>query len=832
MTTLQSPGARRVRFAHIAVTLALLLAPSRPVSAAALPVSWQVAPPPLGVQQHTAIVDAPRHRMVVYGKGDFWAFDLVSHEWTMMKPGGGSGRSTHSAVFDQAHDRMLVYGGRDDQGYVQNYGFSIALTSAAYATLPAGAIPGFRADHVALSDPARNRMILLGGTRASWEEPMSADSVFAFDLNANTWSSTHAQGPAPYLYGGPIAALDAGHDRVLALAGGVYQLTLSNPPTWSQLSPTGTPPPDLAGRVIGDPDRGRLILVRADMSVWALSFDATPAWTQLFAAGPSPSARANFSLVLDADRNQAVLFGGIQTAGGALRNDTWRFDLVGNAWSLLSDPGTLPVRMDHAAAYVPGMDAMLVFGGGPGPVNDVLVYPLDAMHPFTTLATSGTPPAPRLQHSMAYDPVRNRLLVFGGTSGGSINSELPPDVFALTLDGTPTWSTMTLPGGPRRRMFPSTAYDPVRDRLIVFGGQDSTANACTDVWALTLSGDPTWQLVMPDGQIPWVIAGTMVYDPSRDDLVVLGTSSDYFVHAWKLNLSGVPAWTSWQSPGGPEVMYEMRAVLDPYGDRVLFYGGKGTQAAMPGEQGGVLRSLSLATPTWNVHSLSGSPQWTARHSLVHDPTRFRTVMFGGIETPNGAKSSNARFVWLINQDVSTPALVSLVSSEMIGTRARIVWQVSDGGGTGWSVERSRVAGEWEPVGTPDVVSGDRLEFIAGDLAPGSRVGFRLLADQNGVQRPMGETWIDVPARTLAFRRAAITADGLLQFEADLPAAGTARLEAFDVGGRRLGEVRIATGADGTVRGELSLGSRVPSGLCLLRLSAAGHSVSRKLVIVR
>ena len=56
---------------------------------------------------------------------------------------------------------------------------------------------------------------------------------------------------------------------------------------------------------------------------------------------------------------------------------------------------------------------------------------------------SGTPPSARDGHTAIYDPVRDRMVVFGGDDGALRN-----DVWALTLSGSPAWSALAPVGTP------------------------------------------------------------------------------------------------------------------------------------------------------------------------------------------------------------------------------------------------------------------------------------------------------------------------------------------------------------------------------------------------
>src|SRR5689334_17205884 len=81
------------------------------------------------------------------------------------------------------------------------------------------------------------------------------------------------------------------------------------------------------------------------------------------------------------------------------------------------------------------------------------------------------PPSARVRHSAIYDPVRNRMVVFGGLSGSTAQN----DVWELTLSGTPAWHQIVPAGvSPGARSGHAAVYDPVRDRMIVYGGSGAS----------------------------------------------------------------------------------------------------------------------------------------------------------------------------------------------------------------------------------------------------------------------------------------------------------------------------------------------------------------------
>src|SRR5439155_27297482 len=125
-------------------------------------------------------------------------------------------------------------------------------------------------------------------------------------------------------------------------------------------------------------------------------------------------------------------------------------------------------------------DRMVVFWGydGAGPRNDVWVLSLAGSPAWNALAPAGRSPDARYRHTAIYDPAGDRMVVFGGN-----DRTLRNDVWALSLGGSPAWSALLAAGSsPAGRSDHAAIYDPVRDRMVVFGGYGGGYR--NDVWAL------------------------------------------------------------------------------------------------------------------------------------------------------------------------------------------------------------------------------------------------------------------------------------------------------------------------------------------------------------
>ncbi len=188
------------------------------------------------------------------------------------------------------------------------------------------------------------------------------------------------------------------------------------------------------------------------------------------------------SLAFDARRSTVVAFGGQTFDGMPAR--TWRWD--GSAFSELASAAASPTpRSGFAMTYDATRGRIVLFGGfsaAGGLLDDVWEW--DGAR-WAQMPAS-TRPTPRKEHALAYDAVRGRTLLFGGTNvmGAQLDD-------TWEWDGT-TWRDVTGTGTrPLARRHAGMAFDPVRGRTVLFGGDRQAASG-----AQTMERD-TWEW---DGQ--------------------------------------------------------------------------------------------------------------------------------------------------------------------------------------------------------------------------------------------------------------------------------------------------------------------------------------------
>jgi hypothetical protein len=305
-----------------------------------------------------------------------------------------------------------------------------------------------------------------------------------------------------------------------------------------------------------------------------------------------PSARREFAAIADAQRDRYLIFGGFGFQApdpGGLFREVWTLSLDGiPAWNPLEISGASPgERHSPQWGYDPARQRLIVFGGYghhyPGDpnayLNDLWQLSLDGTPAWTELIPSGTGPTGRLAGASIYDPLRQRFVVFGGTVGASV------DVWQLSLSGEPTWSILAADGAPPIAGYGmTTIYDPVRDRMLMFGGStsDDYFGVHNQVWELTLSDSPDWRQLSPLGTPPSPRRTlTSLYDPLRDRMITFGgwdgmsnDTTSFLGDTWALSLSGELRWTQLLPDGDTPIGRDaMTAAYDAKHDRLVVFGG-------------------------------------------------------------------------------------------------------------------------------------------------------------------------------------------------------------------------------------------------------------------
>jgi hypothetical protein len=211
---------------------------------------------------------------------------------------------------------------------------------------------------------------------------------------------------------------------------------------------------------------------------WTWTLDA--GWNNLRFlgyAGQKPYQLTGGSSVYDAGRDRWLVMGGYAQAL------TWEWD--GATWQEDAAPGGTSQLAGARLVYDSRRGQVYALGNrdrGPAPW---LYDP--GQNVWSAQPSSGPSPLPREWAGVAYDARRDRVMVFGGfvlTTGtnGSLTGGVVGDL-AEWDPATGAWQSCPVTGdAPTARENAAFAYDPARDVVVLYGGDDGSATFNTDLW--------------------------------------------------------------------------------------------------------------------------------------------------------------------------------------------------------------------------------------------------------------------------------------------------------------------------------------------------------------
>ena len=468
----------------------------------------------------------------------------------------------------------------------------------------------------------------------------------------------------------PIGVYDPVRHRVLAIDADlfdydyhqfkVYAFDPAPEPHWSVLATAGEDPGErYLAALVYDPVRDRLVMLgnvtvgtgglNVRFEVWALTLSGTPAWEKLVTQGVSPDARYGHSAIYDPVNDRVVVFGGVDALAypEVFHSDVWALSLATNSWTSLVPDGVGPGgREGQGAIYDPARRRMLVFGGHAESNtrvfwNDLWELSLAGSPTWSQITPDGPVPGARSAFGTVYDPVRRRMLIHGGVLADS--GIEPDELWALSLDGTPSWARIATQNTLRGRAYPIDVYDPDADRLLACGGGGFPQTS-----ELALADPERWNAVLPTA--PLLTPGArsahaVVYDSRRDRFTVLGgefSTADSLV--WQFSAQDSAPWRPEQSPAPPYVQsqwgYAQATVFDSLGDRFILFN-QGRAWSSPANSPQVWSRLGPELQDGNPNPIEGA-------GVTLDARRNRLLVSGGyIFYPHG-DSWTTNAIWALS----------------------------------------------------------------------------------------------------------------------------------------------------------------------------------------
>jgi len=324
--------------------------------------------------------------------------------------------------------------------------------------------------------------------------------------------------------------------------------------TWYNMSPAtksgGNP---LYGRyhaaMVYDPDVDRMIMFGGQNpdgtnlnDTWEYDHDSNT-WTNrspTYVGTLTP--RYGADMVYDSDADKIILFGGNGGSPQVRQSDTWIYNYNNNTWwerSPIIVEGTLYARYKHRMVYDSTEKKTIMFGGQ-GRYNDTWEYDYD-----TNTWSNRTPIYdsgilwPRDTHGMTYDPIADKVILFGGYADYGPSNDESNDTWAYDYsDNTwynrsPTYSGGTMEIRDDLRL----VYDSNSDRTLLFGGGDFENIALNDTWVYNYT-DNKWCNANAGAQPTKLYA--LAYDSNSKRTILFSGSGEIakINYTWIYNYTG------------------------------------------------------------------------------------------------------------------------------------------------------------------------------------------------------------------------------------------------------------------------------------------------------
>jgi cysteine-rich repeat protein len=638
-------------------------------------------PLPLFGNRYPAAFDRARGKLVVAG-GNVINFKFETWEW------GGTGwlRAASDATFPQlryrsafAYDsrrrRIVMFGGRD--GLASARSDTWEWDGRTWRQVITPVAPPGRHSHALAYDAARGKVVLYGGTNMNF--------VYQGDTFADTWEFDGA--------------------------------------TWTQVT-TSTAPPAMQDHAMAfDPRRGRIVAA-GEVGLW--EYNGTQWYDRSSVVPPDVVLPREAGLVYDPVRQAAVLVGGHDAQA---EPSTTTFEWDGTTLRTFASAPSMPLA---SADYDPVARRILAVAVEPG--AHFAVWSREDTTWREASPPAASPPG-REAHALAYDPVRDRVVLFGGhaqtdIAGAGTRAIEYGDTWEW--DGT-SWREVTpAAGSPPPRHGHMMAYDPVAGRVLLFGGTGVGLDAFADTWAWDGTG--------------WTQLTSSLSPSARSDAAIATAADGSIVLFGGSDASGMPLNDTWVWSGGgwtdatpttsPSARYGCRMARDDSGALVMFggSGGGGTVSGTWRWDGGRWDNVTPpgdSPPSRTAFAMAsdGTTVWLATGSELHDlwswsGGEWRIHSAAGIVLP--ARSGSA----MVEASTSSPRVLLFG-----GTAPALINQTYFD--DTWVIANEIWTEVTPKVGVPSARVHSSMTYVA---SRAEVLMFGGIAAVDGTESPRGDTW--------------------------------------------------------------------------------------------
>lgn len=307
---------------------------------------------------------------------------------------------------------------------------------------------------------------------------------------------------------------------------------------------------------------------------------------------------------------------------------------------------------------------LILFGGtGPFDPGTARAYDSDETWAWTGVRWAQRYPAHRPSgrsgHVMAYDSTRGRIVMFGGRQQLGLSTGEVKVIGDTWVYDNDDWTELNPPTSPSARHLAAMAYDPIRDRMVMYGGFSVAADGLTaqdkyDTWEFngtnwTQVGDEAVKVNRP----------TLAFDAARNQMIMLGVDAELKTVMYRLD-TVTKAWVKMTPEKLPDCANDSSLVYQTHNNTLMSIGG--------------LCSVAFVDKTWEWNGTTWKEIPTIAldraisFALGYDSLRGMAVMYGGTNvsgnTPKSVTSIYRDDNWqvaVLNTRPSPRTLFSFVS---------------------------------------------------------------------------------------------------------------------------------------------------------------------------
>lgn len=533
--------------------------------------------------------------------------------------------------------------------------------------------PGPRSGHLFWYDAARQKTMLYGGSTAT-----NTSEADTWEFDGLAWSRVAVNGFSPATEVIRIGEYDFARQRFVA-----FRTVFANPSlqmwewdgaSWTQRMFGGWPGNispysaslaynDALGKVVafGGNDGTIVPVYYNEIYAW----DGA-AWVHLPAAN-KPTPRAYSKVAFDVVRNELVMFGGRTSPtgfGGIDLNDTWT--LNGGVWSQKSPQVNPPYDINGRLIRVDGSGGLCLIQG------DGRLWNWNGSE--WNARTSPFYPAPRSGFGVAFDPLRNDVILYGGSGQGGV---IYDDAWRLGASG---WSSIpqtvvqSSSSGNLFTLSPPLMWADAQAFAVSLGGSLATLKRQADhdqvqqmfgqrsVWIglndLASNGNYEWASGAPESYRNWALG--QPDNPTANSVVCMDPNfgmhwNDVPENGYREGLVEIPFGSTSHALGAPsnagsppgQIAGHSMASMSTGG--VILFGGASSSGPNP-------FTFTLLNSSWTQQFSLLNPTFRTDATLVLDSVRQNNVLFGG-RNPLGAALSDT-WTWIAGQWAFVPLAIS------------------------------------------------------------------------------------------------------------------------------------------------------------------------------